>query len=136
MHGPARVIDGDTIEIANTRIRLYGIDAPEAAQTCSINNRSYRCGENATRALAGLVQGHEVRCDPTGFDRYRRTIARCEIADSSVSINSWLVRQGLAVAYRRYSHAYVSDEYIARAAHRGLWAGTFEMPWDFRHESR
>jgi endonuclease YncB( thermonuclease family) len=136
IQGLARVIDGDTIEIANNRIRLYGIDAPESGQTCSINHRSYRCGESATRALADLVQGHEVRCDPTGVDRYRRKIARCELADSGVRINSWLVREGFAVAYRRYSHAYISDEYIAWAARRGLWAGTFEMPWHFRHEAR
>ena len=33
--GKARVVDGDTIWIANTKIRLHGIDAPEAKQTCA-----------------------------------------------------------------------------------------------------
>jgi endonuclease YncB( thermonuclease family) len=134
--GWARVIDGDTIDISGTRIRLDGIDAPESAQTCLIDSQPYRCGESATRALANLVQGHEVQCDPTGMDQYRRTIARCRIADSNVNINAWLVREGWAVAYRHYSYAYIPDEVLARVANRGLWAGTFEMPWDFRHETR
>ena len=32
--GTASVIDGDTIDIHGTRIRLHGIDAPESRQTC------------------------------------------------------------------------------------------------------
>jgi endonuclease YncB( thermonuclease family) len=125
--GLARVIDGDTIDISSIRIRLYGIDAPESAQTCVIESQPYRCGESATRALANLVQGHEVQCDPTGMDQYRRAIARCRIADSNVNINAWLVREGLAVAYRHYSYEYIPEEVLARLASRGRWAGTFVM---------
>jgi endonuclease YncB( thermonuclease family) len=134
--GPAYVIDGDTIDVAGTRVRLYGIDAPESSQTCMAANQSYRCGESATRALANLVRGHQVECDSTGLDQYRRTIARCRIADDKVNINAWMVREGFAVAYRQYTYAYMPEEIVARAANRGLWAGTFEMPWDFRHETR
>jgi endonuclease YncB( thermonuclease family) len=134
--GYARVIDGDTLELSGTKIRLDGIDAPESMQTCVINAQAYRCGERAMQALVDLVKGHTVRCEPTGMDRYRRTIARCRTDESGVNINSWLVSEGLAVAYRRYSREYIPEEYLARIAGRGLWAGTFQMPWEFRAERR
>ena len=47
-----------------------------------------------------------------------------------------MVDKGLAVAYRRYSTEYIGAEDDARNAKRGLWAGTFQMPWDFRDETR
>jgi endonuclease YncB( thermonuclease family) len=117
--GSAYVIDGDTIDVAGTRIRLYGIDAPESSQTCMSANKSYRCGESATRALANLVQGREVRCDPTGMDRYRRMIARCYITGDNLSISAWMVREGLAVAYRQYSYTYMPDEILPYRATMG-----------------
>jgi len=134
--GFARVIDGDTIDLSGKRIRLYGIDAPESAQSCVIAEQPYRCGEKATRALYDLVRDRTVLCEPTGLDRYQRTIARCKIEGSNVDINAWMVRKGFAVAYRRYSYAYITDELGARIAQRGLWAGTFQMPWDYRAETR
>jgi endonuclease YncB( thermonuclease family) len=134
--GYARVVDGDTIDVSGIRIRLYGIDAPESAQTCVIDSQSYRCGERATLALIDFVRGQTVRCEPTGLDPFRRVIARCRLDASDTDINSWLVREGFAVAYRHYSYAYILDELHARVAGRGLWAGTFEMPWDYRAEAK
>jgi endonuclease YncB( thermonuclease family) len=99
--GYARVIDGDTLDLSGTRIRLHGIDAPEATQTCTIAEQVYRCGERATQALADLVRGQALRCDPLGLDRYRRTIGRCKIESTGQDIGSWMVRQGHAVAYAR-----------------------------------
>jgi len=124
--GYARIIDGDTLDISGTRIRLHGIDAPESTQACMAGEQVYRCGDRATQALADLVRGQTLRCDPMGMDRYRRTIAGCKIATTGQDIESWMVRQGFAVAYTRYSYAYVADELVARIARRGLWAGTFE----------
>lgn len=53
-------------------------------------------------------------------------------------VNAWLVEQGFAVAYRRYSDAYAAHEARARTARRGLWAGTFEEPeaWRIAHARR
>src|SRR5689334_19240715 len=66
VYGYARIIDGDTIDVAGIRIRLHGIDAPEIRQTCTAGGQKYRCGEQATTALAGLIGANAVRCDPLG----------------------------------------------------------------------
>lgn len=131
--GYARVIDGDTLDLSGQRIRLNGVDAPEATQTCDRQGQPYRCGEAATKALANLVQDTLVRCDSTGTDRYRRILARCRTVPGDISLGAWLVRNGYAVAYHQYSYEFIPEELVARAAGRGLWAGTFQMPWDYRH---
>jgi endonuclease YncB( thermonuclease family) len=135
LQGVAWVIDGDTIEIHGTRIRLNGIDAPESAQTCDdAQGRPWRCGQRASLALADRIGRGTVSCDPTGIDRYGRTIADCRL--DGESLNGWMVRMGWAVAYRHYALDHVGDEDRARAAQRGLWQGRFDMPWDWRAAQR
>ncbi|WP_255744440.1 thermonuclease family protein [Aliiroseovarius sediminis] len=51
-------------------------------------------------------------------------------------MNAWLVREGWAVAYRRYSRDYIRDETEARSARRNIWSGRFDMPWDWRRAQR
>ena len=48
------------------------------------------------------------------------------------NINAWMVRNGHAVAYRKYSKKFVSQEIFAKKEKLGLWSGTFMMPWDYR----
>ena len=135
--GPARVIDGDTIEIAGKRIRLYGIDAPESRQTCVRDAKTSRCGQEATWALSNRIGSEIVACDDRGRDRYGRTIAVCRLGGSAgPDLNAWMVEQGWALAYRRYSRDYVAAEGAAQAAKRGLWSGSFEEPWEWRREQR
>ncbi len=130
--GQATVIDGDTIEIHGQRIRLNAIDAPESRQLCKDGaGKDYRCGQVAALALADKIGRHTVSCDDRGRDRYGRQISVCQVA--GVDLGGWLVEQGLAVEYRRYSQGqYRAVEDHAKAAHTGLWAGSFDWPWDWR----
>ncbi|MEN2991815.1 thermonuclease family protein [Tistrella sp. BH-R2-4] len=133
--GEARVIDGDTLEIAGERVRLYGIDAQEAAQSCTgADGRVWPCGAAAGEALRALTQGREVICVVTGRDRYKRFLALCHAGGEDLGAR--LVRDGMALAYRRYSRIYAALEAEAHDAGRGIWAGRFEMPELWRHRGR
>jgi len=130
--GKAWVIDGDTIDMSGTRIRLSGIDAPESAQSCTdAGKRSWLCGRAATRELKDHIAGRQLACEWSGLDRYRRLLAVCALPDGS-DVNAWMVRQGWALAYG-YSTPYRSEEAEAQGAKRGIWTGTFMAPWDWRH---
>lgn len=129
--GRSVVIDGDTIEIHGRRLRLAGIDAPESAQLCADSQgQRYRCGQRAAEALERKLRGKVVSCEFRAWDRYRRALATCRVADED--INGWLVREGHALAYRQFSPAYVPEEEMARAAKKGIWSGAFQLPWEFR----
>ena len=132
--GRARVIDGDTIEVGSVRIRLFGVDAPESAQSCLEGSRRWPCGEQATRALVGRIDGESVACEERDRDRYGRVVAVCR--HRAQDVNAWLVREGWALAYRRYSTAYVGEQADAKAAKRGVWRGEFVPPWDWRRGDR
>lgn len=128
--GIPKITDGDTIRIGNTRIRFHGIDAPEVRQKCEMNGRQWNCGEAATKALTDVIRDKEVSCSKRDVDRYKRIIAVCRVG--SLELNAWMVENGWAVAYRRYSKDYINDEQKAKIGRRGIWRGTFEMPWNWR----
>ena len=133
--GIASVTDGDSLEIRGTRIRLHGIDAPEGRQRCTRpSGETWRCGQQAALALSDRIGRRSVSCMARDIDRYGRTIAVC--SQDGVDLNAWMVREGWAVAYRRYSKDYVPDEADARRAGRNIWSGTFDMPWDWRRSAR
>jgi endonuclease YncB( thermonuclease family) len=133
--GRASVTDGDTVVIHGTRIRLFGIDAPESAQSCEdAADQDYRCGQRAALALAERIGESPITCEPRDTDRYGRTVAVWRKGPED--LNAWMVSQGHALAFRRYSTDYVAIEGQARAAKRGIWAGTFEDPSDWRRRKR
>lgn len=126
----ARTIDGDTLDINGVRVRFHGIDAPESGQTCIADGRRWRCGWQAASALAARISGQSVACRERDRDRYGRIVAVCRVGGTD--LNAWLVSEGWALAYRRYSADYVEEEASARAAQRGIWRGRFVAPWDWR----
>jgi len=141
--GIAEVIDGDTVKINNHKIRLFGIDAPEKKQLCKriylsiiflSFKKNYHCGEISTKKLVKLINNKTIECYIEGKDRYKRNLAICY--RGKLNINSWLVRNGHAVAYERYSKKYIIQEAEARKSKLGIWRGDFEMPWEWRKKNK
>lgn len=131
--GRARLVDGDTIEVAGQSVRLHGIDAPETAQACTDGGgRRFACGAQATEALRRLIGGGDVSCAGDEQDRYGRLIAVCRAG--GVELNREMVRLGMAVAYEQYSDDYLPEQLEAYKAARGLWAGEFDQPSEVRAE--
>lgn len=133
--GIPRIVDGDTIAIGETRIRLHGIDAPEKKQPG---------GREASAGLAQFISGAEVRCEQTDTDRRGRAVAICK--DGERDLSAAMVADGLAWAYVRYSEDYVALEQEARRSRVGIWKAEqvlgFRMvvrphpPWEYRAERR
>lgn len=132
LEGQTSVVDGDTIEIHGQRIRLAGIDAPESDQLCrDADSALYRCGQKAANDLAAFIDGRPVQCIEVDRDRYGRAVAVCTVG--GVDLADWLVRSGLALDWPRYSRGgYVAAQAEAQRASKGMWAGSFAKPWDYR----
>jgi endonuclease YncB( thermonuclease family) len=131
--GKAWVIDGDTVVISGTHIRLEGIDAPEADQTCAaVGGNPWPCGQVAARELRGFIRGNDLTCEKRAQDRYQRVLAVCKLPDGS-DVNAWLVRRGWALA-TGFVKMYGPEQDEAEAAKRGIWAGSFTPPWEWRQE--
>src|ERR1700730_10549175 len=74
--GQASIIDGDTLEIHGTRIRLWGIDAPESSQLCRDDESlQYQCGAKAANELDAFIARRPVDCSPVSLDRYGCPVA-------------------------------------------------------------
>ena len=84
--------------------------------------------------LSNFINHRPVTCEERDRDRYGRIVAVCYAGGED--LNAWMVLQGLAVAYRRYSLGYVDQEADARLARRGIWATRFVLPWEWRRGKR
>ena len=124
------VTDGDTIRIGDERIRFSGIDAPEIKQTCIYQEIEFKCGEFSKNLLIEKISNQEVSCIRENTDQYGRTLAECFVGKESLS--SYLVREGYAFAYRKYSDKFIPDEEYAQSKGNGMWSMDFMFPWDFR----
>ena len=142
--GIPKIVDGDTVYINNYKIRLEGIDAPEMKQKCKKEKlkissiigytfyEDYYCGKHSKENLESKVKGSNIKCISFTKDRYKRYLAKC--FKGKINLNRWMVRNGHAVAYRKYSKKYISKEINAKNEKKGVWQGKFEMPWEYRRK--
>jgi endonuclease YncB( thermonuclease family) len=129
--GRADVIDGDTLAIDGVRIRLEGIDAPESGQTCGRSQAgTWACGAGSAGALSRLIEGKAIRCEQRGMDKYGRTLGVCFLGE--LDLSAWMVRQGHAWAFVKYSASYVKEEAEARSGKLGIWEGEAMPAWEYR----
>ena len=129
--GIPKVVDGDTIHINNYKFRLEGIDAPEMKQQCKKESfkisfligftfyKDYSCGRVSKEELITKINTSEIKCISSSKDRYKRFLATCY--KDKINLNKWMVRNGNAVAYKRYSKDYVRDEAYAKENKLGVW---------------
>tara|TARA_B100000575_G_C22685643_1_gene416398 strand:- start:12 stop:491 length:480 start_codon:yes stop_codon:yes gene_type:complete len=134
IYGKANIIDGDTIHISSSKIRLHAIDAPEMKQRCKKDNRKWNCGLESKNFLEDLIGSDHIRCETNGRDRYNRYIAVCY--KKNIDLNSEMVINGWAIAYRYYSLDYIKQEEIAKSKKSGIWIGEFEEPYLFRKKNK
>ncbi len=133
--GGARVIDGDSLTVDGEEIRLTGMDAPEARQTClDEQQRTWPCGSEATQTLKQLTRTTRVVCKGNDHDKYSRLLARCSAGD--VVLNAEMVRLGFAISEAEQGFVYGAEQNEARRAGRGMWRGTFDRPraWREAHQ--
>lgn len=133
--GAVRVIDGDTIDVGDVRVRLHGIDTPEVGQMC-VSDRlgTYDCGAFVRDELARRYGGQTASCDEIEVDRYSRSVAKCYVDGQDIGED--LVLDGLARAYRTYSMDYDLAEKSAQVSETGLWSGMMQSPAAFRAQQR
>ena len=132
--GKAKIIDGDTIHIGKNKIRLYGIDAPEINQTCTIEKIIWDCGIDSSQALESMISEKEIQCEIVDIDRYKRFVAKCFV--KNINLNQYMVQNGWAVAYRYYSDDFIKNEEIAKKNKAGIWQGKFLDPYLFRKQQK
>ena len=124
------VVDGDTIKIGDVKIRFSGIDAPEINQTCVASEGKVACGKISRDILITKVTNNKISCTDEGKDFYGRVLGECFVNGESLS--RYLVREGFAFAYRKYSDKFILDEEYAKSNRLGMWSMKFQYPWDYR----
>lgn len=131
LSGAAYVSDGDTLRIADVRVRLLGIDAPELHQNCTRKNGdNWSCGQASRDLMLALVAGETVKCTGNSHDRYQRLLAHC--TNGHVDLGGEMVRNGLALG----EDDYLAEHIEARTNKRGMWSGDFITPrvWRDTHK--
>jgi endonuclease YncB( thermonuclease family) len=128
-----RVVDGDTLRLGDRTVRLAGVEAPERGQACAdAAGRAFDCGAAAAEALSRLVNGRSVVCLVAGRDRFGRGLGLCSAGGAE--LNAGLVTAGWALAGADDTDL-LAKEAEARRATRGLWAGGFRRPEDWRQRN-
>ena len=124
------VVDGDTIKLGDVKIRFSGIDAPEINQICVASEGKVACGKISRDILITKVTNNKISCTDEGKDFYGRVLGECFVNGESLS--RYLVREGFAFAYRKYSDKFILDEEYAKSNRLGMWSMKFQYPWEYR----
>lgn len=126
------VHDGDSltllVEKVQHKVRLDGIDAPEAKQAF---------GEVSRKALASMVAGKQVTVDWKKRDRYHRIIGQVKIGSTDVNLKQ--VATGMAWHFTEYNKdkSYADAQVQAKEKKLGLWVDPQPVaPWDFRQNQK
>lgn len=131
--GRARVITGSVLLINGLHVKMYGIDAPDITQTCANHfGTGYYCGRESRTWLQNWISNREVTCHILGDVQKGWATGVCFVDDNRYDVAAVVVNAGWAVAFTQNTDVYVEYEQQARTNRRGLWAGTFYKPWDWR----
>jgi endonuclease YncB( thermonuclease family) len=132
--GKGHAIDGDSLMVDGAEIRLYGIDAPELAQTCTTRKgKLQHCGDLARQMLDTLTKNVNVKCQPQTTDADGTIAAICFAGP--FDINEQMVAAGWAFPLMDEVAAYERAEKFAHARAEGIWRGTFIPPDQWRKEN-
>ncbi len=128
---------GDELTIAEraglrgSKIKLWGIDAPEMAQICRTKRGiEYNCGEFSKNALTTFTKDKQVLCTVLFTTVQRVQVARCQMAN--VDVAGAMIAAGWAFAAPHVTSNYDRIQSKAQARKLGMWAGRVEPPWNFR----
>jgi endonuclease YncB( thermonuclease family) len=108
--GRAYVVDGDTVIIGRTSIRLFGIDAPEM---------QHPYGRKAKSTLLALCKGQRVEAEVVAEDAHGRTVACCRLPDGR-DLSAEMVKRGMALDWARFSGGHYRP-LETEDARRKLW---------------
>lgn len=132
--GMATALDGDTLSVDGTSVRLIGVDAPELDQICSegfqTTQREYPCGLQAVALLTSLVSDFQVACVPYGPRDDGVLLGTCYAGGRDLA--EIMVREGWAIADPKGSARYINAANRAREAAWGVWSGRFDEPAQWR----
>lgn len=132
--GKAKAIDGDSLVIGETTIHLFGIDAPELAQTCiTKKGKEQQCGNLARQVLDSLIKNVKIKCKTEGTEPDGAKLATCFAGP--FNINEQMIAAGWAFARIDQVPAYARAEKFAKARVEGMWRGTFISPAQWRREN-
>lgn len=128
--GQAVALDGDSLSIGGTQVRLFGIDAPEGSQTCNRSGSEWRCGQDAKALLGSMVADKPVVCEQRDTDRYGRIVAKCIVG--AIDLAATMIEGGLAVSLPAFSDAYTDSESRVKSHGIGIWGSEFQTPAEYR----
>ena len=131
IYDTARVLTGDMLEIHGRYFKLFGVAAPEISQTCAdAKGQAYNCGRQSASWLKNWIKDYELECHIIQQDTKGNMVGTCALG--AYDLGAALVNAGWAVAYTKYTGAYLPYEIQAQQNKRGLWQGQFYKPWDWK----